>query len=60
MGLQAKVLQAKELSSAVCKEQNGARPVSAEAGSEIPELGRKIREKVKREKTLVTKKFPKW
>jgi hypothetical protein len=55
MELQSKVLQAKELRSAVCKEQNGARPVWAEASSGVTELGRDVRKKVGGERTLVTK-----
>jgi hypothetical protein len=44
-----------ELPCTACKEQNDARPKRAEAGSGIPELGRKIREKVRGKETSVTK-----
>ena len=58
--LTGKVLEKKELAPKAYKEQNGARPLRAEADSGIAELGREVRENRGGEETSVTKNVPKW
>jgi hypothetical protein len=53
--LTGKVAETKGLPLIMYKEQNGARPLRAEADSWIAELGRDVRKKVAGEKTSVTK-----